>query len=344
MAPNVEIMKRMKSNFAERFSIKDLGGLNHILGIRVTRNREERSITLDQTAAVINMLKEYDNTIERDTPLHTKSARKLRTYKEEAEPKTIENYQSIIGSLMYFSRWTRTDISSSVGLLSRFARNPEPEHIQQLMHLLGYLMKNPSLGMQLKNNNTHSKVIMHADADWAEDPEDRKSTSGFVICFEGNPIIWKSTKQDCVSKSTMHAMVTCLTEGEWTCNLLAEIGYDYETPILYCDNQAAIRVISRGDAENFSKHIGVKLRTLHDAVQQELLDLKYICSEDNLADVFTKPLESNKHRKSVALLNMSCLDRGSMESIYPSIARLTLSEKTFSERIDPVYQNAMQEI
>ena len=316
MAPCHKSMQKMKHDISERFSVKDLGELSHILGIRVHRNRSENSFTLDQTTAVETLLINFKNLIERKTPLHVDTARKLQKNAGEVDQADVRRYQSIIGSLMYFSRWTRPDIAAAVSLLSRYAKNPGKEHFEQLMHLLGYLKKHPSLGVTMKRNNQITQLKMYADADWAEDPDDRKSTTGFVICVDGNPVIWKSIKQTCISKSTMQAeyvaMGSCFTEGEWTANLLAEVGYKCDRIELYCDNQAAIRVVTRGEASGFTKHIGVKLHTLHEAISRNELELSYVKSECNLADIFTKPLENIKHKHCLELLSMKHLDRGSV--------------------------------
>ena len=131
------------------------------------------------------------------------------------------------------------------------------------------------------------------------DINDRKSTSGSIILLDSNPVVWKSNKQSCIATSTMQAELISLFDGfsqlESCYLLLKAIGVDMKM-VIFCDNQAVIACINR-PIQNLPRHIGIKVFFMKEKLEQygNSLELRYVQTKENLADIFTKVLSKNTY-------------------------------------------------
>lgn len=144
---------------------------------------------------------------------------------------------------------------------------------------------------------TPSSFDIHAfsDSNWAGDPSDRKSTSGYCVFLGSNLISWSSKKQPIVSRSSTEAEYWSLAhtaaELSWLSMLLTELSIIPPIlPILWCDNISAIGLASNLVFHSHSKHIEVDYHFVRDQVLAKTLILRYIPTIDQIADIFTKPL------------------------------------------------------
>ncbi|KAL6316136.1 hypothetical protein AAG906_015966 [Vitis piasezkii] len=141
-------------------------------------------------------------------------------------------YAQIIESLMYLMNCTKLDIAYAVGKLSRYTQSPNQDHWIAICKVL---------------NGFPSVLQGFSDANWISDSDEMKSTSGYVFTLGGSVVSWKSTKQTCITRSTMEAEFIALekTSSKVEClrNLLADIPL-WTRPTLsmsmHCDSQVAI--------------------------------------------------------------------------------------------------------
>jgi hypothetical protein len=131
---------------------------------------------------------------------------------------------------------------------------------------------------------------------------DRKSTSGFIFMLVGGAISWSSKKQPSVALSSTEAKYITGThaakEAIWLQNLVSEIWKDQATDIpitLYIDNQSAIAIAKNPEFYNHTKHIKVRHHFLHQQFKSKAIVLKYLPTNDQVADVLTKGLVREKH-------------------------------------------------
>ena len=153
----------------------------------------------------------------------------------------------------------------------------------------------------------------YADADWAGDHADRKSTSGYVFVLMGAPVSWGSKKQSSVSLSTSEAEYIALSlaiqEGKWVHRLLCEIlaaAMDESKPELKIkeDNQSCIKMTKNPVNHGREKHIDIKYHHIRDEVKSGDVKLEYCETATMLADIMTKGLPGPRHKDLTAALGI----------------------------------------
>ena len=308
-----EIKNRIKS----KYSIKDMGEAQFILGMRITRDRKQRNIFIDQQAYIEKTLKKFNyqsispykipgtpvNDLEFDSelPIANDLSRNL--------------YQSFTGSALYAAISSRPDIAHATSIICRFNANPQMKHFNAAKRIFKYLAgtKGKTLLMNGKRNQIISSAepILQAwtDSDWAGDHSDRKSISGFVIKLNNCPIHWTAKKQSTISLSSCEAEIVAIglavREIQWIRKFLIELEiFSPSTPpaVINCDNSAAVQISSEDLANTRTKHIAVNYHFIKQSCDDREISLKWIPTTEQEADLFTKPLQSNLFNKFRAML------------------------------------------
>jgi hypothetical protein len=222
-------------------------------------------------------------------------------------------YRQAVGSLLFAAIVSRPDIAFAVSHAARFVENPGPEHWGAVKRIFRYLRGTINKSIVYRRGN--NKLVGYADADWAQDCQDRKSTTGFVFCMNGGPIVWKSRRQTSVATSTLEAeymaMADAAKECIWLRQLLNDLNWKQrEITTIRVDNQAAIRLSLNPEFHNRSKHIDVRYHFLRDEVSKNKMVFKYIASKDNPADFLTKGLSSPAFINCYRILNQVQLKDG----------------------------------
>ena len=149
-----------------------------------------------------------------------------------------------------------------------------------------------------QNSNAH--VNIYCDADWASHA-DRKSVSGYVVTIASGAVAWSSKKQNTVALSTAEAEYISATHVAkqvlWHRSLFNELKIPQPgTSTIFTDNQAAISIGHNPEFHARTKHIDIALHFLRDHVEKGTLNMVYITTHNNLADLFTKGLPRVAHQ------------------------------------------------
>ncbi|KAK3007322.1 hypothetical protein RJ639_016738 [Escallonia herrerae] len=138
-------------------------------------------------------------------------------------------------------------------------------------------------------------LLVYSDSDWAGDPTDRTSTTGYVTYLGSTPISWCSKKQRSVSRSSTEAeyraVAAALAETNWLTNLLRELRFPLKAiPRILCDNVGTTYICENPVFHSKMKHIAIDFHFVRDQVQRKEVEVKHLHSADQVADVLTKPL------------------------------------------------------
>ena len=177
-------------------------------------------------------------------------------------------------------------------------------------HILRYLNKTSEFGLHYKE--TGKMLYGFADSDWAGSCDDRKSYTGYIFSLAGAAVSYESKKQTTVALSTAEAEYMAISaatkEIQYLRNLLTNIGltkYVKIPTILYGDNIGAQQLVRNPVYHSRSKHIDIRVHHVREVYQQGILDLKYVPSTENVADILTKIMQKGKHQYLLQKLGIS---------------------------------------
>ena len=293
-ARDSSLMEEIKSLLKSRFRMKDLGPLKYFLGIEFVQ--ENGAIKLSQTRYIKKLLGKFGMLDSR--PRATPCEAKPEIVNADSHPLNVK-YREVVGSLIYLMTCTRPDISWTVTRLSQKLENPGPAEWVMLKHVLRYLKGSMNSGLIYQKSNNGLSLAGYSDSDWASS-EDRRSTTGyyFSLSHDGPPVSWKSRKQPTTALSSCEAeymaFTECVQEACFLQMLLSEIIPISEPIAIYGDNQGAIALIKNPIVSNRSKQIDVKHHFVREKFASKFIDVVYVSTDDNVADVFTKPITKNK--------------------------------------------------
>ncbi|CAN1315366.1 Retrovirus-related Pol polyprotein from transposon TNT 1-94 [Linum perenne] len=291
---SMSLINEVKQFLGTEFKVRDLGKLKYFLGLEVARS--SAGISVCQRKYALELLK--DTCFLDCKPIKTPVDMKTRLSKEDGNPLLdISEYRTLVGKLNYLVT-TRPDIAYSVQQLCQFQAEPCSTHMQAAHRILRYVKGTPGQGLFFSSSN---ELILkgYNDADWGACPYTRKSITGYCTFLGDLLITWKAKKQSTVSKSSSEAEYMALSqlscEVQWLKQLLRDMFVPHESTIsIYCDNKSSIHMAENPVFHERTKHIEIDCHVIKERIKSGLITLKYVCSDRNLADVFTKGLSSNR--------------------------------------------------
>jgi hypothetical protein len=222
-------------------------------------------------------------------------------------------YRSMIGSLLYLCA-SRPDIMLSVCMCARYQAAPKESHHQAVKRILRYLAHTPTLGLWYPKGSKLD-LVGYSDSDYAGDRVDRKSTSGTCHFLGRSLVCWSSKKQNCVSLSTAEAEYiaagACCSQLLWMKRTLKDYGINLKKVPLLCDNESAIKISQNPVQHSRTKHIEIRYHFLRDHVLKGDIVISHVKTEDQLADIFTKPLDEK--RFSALRCELNILDSSNVQ-------------------------------
>ncbi|WKA07496.1 hypothetical protein VitviT2T_025316 [Vitis vinifera] len=300
-----EERKALQNYLSREFKMKDLGPLKYFLGIEVSRSSE--GIFLSQRKYALDLLQETG--MSGCQPVNTPIEEGLKLCVEPNQVSIVKGrYQRFVGRLMYLAH-TRPDLAYALSVVSQYMHNPGEQHMNVIMRILRYLKNAPGKGILFAKNVDHQSIEVYTDADWAGAVDDRRSTSGYFTFVGGNLVTWKSKKQNVVARSSAEAefrgMALGLCETLWLRILLQDLGYLSRQPIrLFCDNKVACDIAHNPVQHDRTKHVDVDRFFIKEKLDDKIVELPKIRSEDQLANILTKVVSSQVFSKFLDKLGM----------------------------------------
>ncbi|CAI7756730.1 unnamed protein product [Closterium sp. NIES-53] len=243
---DTEALAHVKSELLKRHTSTDLGELTSYLGLRITRDRAQHTITLTQSHMVQQVLQRFGFTYSspQSTPLptgHLLSAPPLDESVELSGP-----YPELVGCLMYLMTCTRPDLAYPLSLLARYVApgRHRKVHWDAAKRVLRYLSSTSGMGLML-GGRARVVLIGHADASWVDNLATQLSSQGYTFSLGSGSISWRSTRSSSVLSSSCEAEIyvgaMAAQELRWLTYLLTDLGEAPRSPpVLYVDNKAML--------------------------------------------------------------------------------------------------------
>ncbi|KAL1941168.1 hypothetical protein VTO73DRAFT_7380 [Trametes versicolor] len=310
-------VNKIKDEIRREVPIKDGQDISLLLGVKITRDLKARTISFSHTHKIDKALEEFGFKDAHPVWSPMLHSQRLSASQAPQTPKDIAfmrnvKYMSAVGTLMHIAVHTRPDISKAVQSVARFMANPGKPHWQAVKRIFQYLKGTRDYVLTVGGNGT-TQPLAYCDTDWGNDPDTAKSTSGYAIFIGQGCISWSAKKQTVVALSTgeaeYYASTHCGREIIWLRQLLSELGLlpsprPPPTP-LRIDSTTAIKMINNPDeVSNRTKHINISYHWIRDAAQSQLISTKHISGEENVADIFTKPLGPQRHKQLALRLGL----------------------------------------
>jgi hypothetical protein len=230
---------------------------------------------------------------------------------DDAEKKEMASipFREMVGLLQYICNETRPDITLVVNLLAQAMDNPGQRHWEAGKHIIRYLKGTRDYRLHCGVGSPF--LTVYADASHGSRDLGWKSMSGYVVMLNGCPLAWNSKRQTVVALSTAESEYIALTHAArelvWIRGLLGELFRPITTPTtIHCDNQAAISMVGNDTFRPRTKHIALRYHFIRELVASDTGSVVWIPTDDNIADIFTKPLkEAHKYEKFASGLGLS---------------------------------------
>jgi len=299
--PDSDDIRKDKETLKRKYNMTDLGEISWILGIHVMWDREEGWIALSQQKYLEEVLEHFNKAKVR--PISTPSLPNHHLIRLPSPEVDTKHFQCALGALMYLMLGTCPDIAYSVTALGRHAANPGIEYQHTLDHLFRYLCRSLDYKLVYRRGTPGGDTILrYMDTDWGSDVNDCKSTLGYAFTLSGGVISWSSKKQSAVALSSTKAEYITgahtAKEAIWLGRLFAGLQQPSSFPIpLLINNQSAIAIAKNPEFHDQTKHINIYYHFLQHKVESGDIILDYMPTNDQSADVLTKGLTQEKHKR-----------------------------------------------
>jgi hypothetical protein len=199
----------------------------------------------------------------------------------------------MIGNLIYITT-SHPDIMHVVGMVGRYQSTPKQSHLLAVKRIFRYLKETMNYGLWYPKNQNF-QLSAYSDVDWDNCMDERKNMSGGTFFLGDSLVSWLSKKKGSISLSTTEeeyiTTATCCTRVLWMIQRLADLEVKYATPIpIHYDNTSAISVSKNHVFHSKTKHIPIKYHFLREEVTNQIVQVHYISTTEQIVDIFTKPL------------------------------------------------------
>jgi Reverse transcriptase (RNA-dependent DNA polymerase) len=310
-ADTKEVQKAI-DDISSKFTITSQQKVDDFLGVKIIRHKMTGQIEFVQPHLIDSILQDIgllDGSNSRKLPANTTKI--LHQYKEsEGHDESAFHYRSVIGKLSYLEKCTRPDIAYAVHQCARFSANPKTEHTKAVKLIGRYLLATRDKGILCTPND--EGLLCYADAgfagDWnadiaEEDPSTARSRSGFLITYAGCPLIWCSKLQIEIALSTTESEYISLSSAlreviplRRLIEEMTKVGFDLPANkgkvlcTAFEDNSGAYEMARSPKMRPRTKHLNIKYHHFREEVTNGNILINQIETENQLADIFTKPL------------------------------------------------------
>lgn len=302
-SPNISFNEEFAALMTEKFEMSMMGELKFFLGFEIKQGLEGTFI--QQAKCTQDMLKQFklEDVKPVKFPMPTRCKLDSGPNGKAVDQKV---HRSMIGSLLYLCA-SRPDIMLSVGICARFQSAPKESHYMAVKRIFRYLAHTPNFGLWYPKG-ANFNLVGYSDSDWAGDCVERKSTSGGCQFLGRSLVSWSSKKQNCALLSSTEAeyvaVASCCAQLLWMRQTLKYYGVTCDKVPLLCDNQSAIKISLNSVQHSKTKHIDIRHHFIREHIKLGDIEVHFIHTEEQLADIFTKPIDEARFRELRHELNI----------------------------------------
>ncbi|GJZ99489.1 hypothetical protein Tco_0672040 [Tanacetum coccineum] len=235
----------------------------------------------------------------------------------QGTPVDVTHYRGMIGSLMYLTS-SRPDLIYAVCLCAQYQVKPIEKHLHAVKRIFRYLKGTIHMGLW------HSKDIgmsltAYSDADHAGCQDTRRSRSGSAQFLGDKLVSWSYKKQKSTAISSMEAkyitLFECCVQTLWMRSQLSDYEFKFKKIHLYCDNKSVIALCCNNVQHLRAKHIDVRYHFIKEQVENGIVELYFVRTEYQLADIFTKPFPRERFNFLIKKLGMKSMSPETLKSL-----------------------------
>ncbi|GJS74184.1 retrovirus-related pol polyprotein from transposon TNT 1-94 [Tanacetum coccineum] len=297
--PNSKVISKVRESNAlydlfakimcSKFKMSMMGKISFFLGLQISQS--PRGIFINQSKYALESLKKYgfESCDPVDTPMVEKS--KLD---EDKEGKAVDpsHYRGMIGTLLYLTA-SRPDLQFAICMCARYQARPTEKHLNAVKRIFRYLKGTVHRGLWYPKDSSFA-LTAFADADHAGCQDTRRSTSGSIQLLGDRLVSWSSKRQKSAAISSTEAeyiaLSGCCAQVLWMRSQLTDYGFGFNKIPMYCDNKSAIALCCNNVQHSRSKHIDIRFHFIKEHVENGVIELYFVNTEYQLADIFTKAL------------------------------------------------------
>ncbi|CAI7895108.1 unnamed protein product [Closterium sp. NIES-54] len=322
-SPSSDLVKEVMLKLQDKVKCKALGDINFYLGLHIERDVEKRCMRMHQRKYLEALAAKFGQSEGHVATPFPSGFKCVKGPEEESVgEEERRRFHSLVGSLMYAVVNTRPDVAFATGQLARVVQCPNEEQVAAGMRVDKYLGHTPTVGLQYSAAAQRRQkgadgvepgrffLSAFSDASYASEPEDMTSVGVFICCVGGGPTAWESKKQVDQALSSVEseymALFRAVREIVWQRRLLAELGEEQQGPTpLYCDSQGAVALAKNSVLHGLTKHMRVKWHWTRSMVAAGEVELLYVKTTGQPADMITKRLVLQQHWKCCKLAGMA---------------------------------------
>ncbi|GKB36147.1 retrovirus-related pol polyprotein from transposon TNT 1-94 [Tanacetum coccineum] len=231
-----------------------------------------------QSQYAIELLKKHglDECVSMSTPMATERL----DVDLQGTPTDQTTYRRMIGGLMYLTA-SRPDITYATFVCALYQARPTVKHLKEVKRIFRCLKQSYNMGIWYPKDSRF-ELIAYLDADHAGCKDDCKSTPGGLQFLGEKLVSWSSKKQDCTAMSTAESAIAI------SCN-----------PVQHSK----------------TKHIDIRYHFIKEHDEKGTVELYFVGTEYQLADLFTKALPKERFEYLVHRIGMRCMTLTQLKSL-----------------------------
>ncbi|GJR07175.1 retrovirus-related pol polyprotein from transposon TNT 1-94 [Tanacetum coccineum] len=284
-----ELCDQFSKIICSKFKMSMMGKISFFLGLQISQS--PRGIFINQSKYALESLKKYgmESSDPMDTPMVEKSKLDEDTQGKAVDP---THYRGMVGTLMYLTA-SRPDLTFAVCMCAWYQAKPTKKHLHAVKRIFKYLRGTVNRGLWYPKDSSIA-LTAYADADHAGCQDTRRSTSGCMQLLGDRLVSWSSKRQKSAAisstKAEYIALSGCCAQVLWMRSQLTDYGLGFNKIPMYYDNKSAIALCCNNVQHSRSKHIDIRFHFIKEQVENGMVELYFVNTEYQLADIFTKTL------------------------------------------------------